>query len=602
MNLHRIFPFLAWVQELKKPETLKKDILAGLSVSFILIPQSMAYAQLAWLPIEVGLYTAFIPVIIAALFGSSPQMSTWPVTIVSLMTATALAPLASSGIEWYVAYASLLAFFTGCFYLLIWNLRLGVIVDFLSHPVIVWFTNAAAILTISSQLSKIFWVSAEKGSHYFLSLYYLFESIIQNIHIPTATCGISSVLFLILLWKFFPKLPRVLILLVLSIALSYYFWYNTVYNWEIVKYIPATLPPISFNFLEISLENLEYSDIVRLAIFSIVIGLIWFTESISVAKFVSYTTKKPLAPNKELIGQGLANISSSLFWGYGVAGSFSKTAVNLKAGATTGFTSVVTGIMVWVTILFLTPLLSYLPIATLAAIIIVAVIHMIRFSPLQKAWKIEKHDAIIGYITFFSTLSFVPNIEIWILIWVFLSLVFFIYRSMRPKVTEVSLYKDDTYRDIDLFWLKTSDDIGVYRFDGNIYFANAWYCESSILNFIAKKKKISYIILDFEWVNNIDSSAEDMLGNLVNNLKKNWVKVHITGMRTKVFEKLVASGFIKKFWEKRVILNISEAIRRIEKKSDKKLDLSPLLEYEKDKEKEPELQKDVIKKIQKIGE
>jgi len=172
---------------------------------------------------------------------------------------------------------------------------------------------------------------------------------------------------------------------------------------------------------------------------------------------------------------------------------------------------------------------------------------------------------------------------------------------MRPKVTELSLYKDGTYRDVDLFWLKTSKDIWVYRFDGSLYFANAGYFESSILNYIAKKQDISYIILDFEWVNNIDSSAEQMLGNLVRQLKENNVKVFITGIRTKVFEKLVISKFIKKFWEKRILLNISEAVSIIEKES-KWLDFESLYKYKKNKKKAPELQKKVIKKIMEIGD
>ena len=600
--MHRFFPFLAWIQELKNPNILKRDILAGLSVSFILIPQSMAYAQLAGLPIEVGLYTACIPVIIAALFGSSPQMSTGPVTIVSLMTATVLAPLATNGVEWYVAFASLLAFFTACVYLIIWSLRLWVIVDFLSHPVIVGFTNAAAILTITSQLWKIFWVSSEKTSNYLLTLYNLGTSIISSSHIPTLICGVSSIIFLVIIWKYFQKIPKVLLLLLLSITISYYIWYNAHFWGDIVWFIPAELPHFSLDFLHYSFSSLSVNEILRIWLFSIVIGLIGFTESISVAKFVSYTTKKRLAPNKELIGQWLANLSSSVFWGYGVAGSFSKTAVNLKAGATTWLSSVVTGIMVGITLLFFTPMIAYLPVATLAAIIIVAVTHMIRFFPLHKAWKIQKHDAVIGYITFITTIACTPNIEMWVLIWVILSITLFVYRSMRPKVIELWLYKDGTYRDTDLFWLKTSDDIGVYRFDGSLYFANAWHFESSILNYLAQKKNISYIILDFEWVNNIDSSAEEMLWNLVNRLKENNIKVYITWTRTRVFEKLSASGFVKKFSTKRLLLNINEALKHIEEKSDKKIKLSPLLEYQQDKEKIPELEKQIIKKIGKIAE
>lgn len=172
---------------------------------------------------------------------------------------------------------------------------------------------------------------------------------------------------------------------------------------------------------------------------------------------------------------------------------------------------------------------------------------------------------------------------------------------MRPKVIELWLYKDGTYRDIDLFGLKTSEDLWVYRFDGSLYFANAWFFESTILNYIAEKKKISYIILDFEWVNNIDSSAEEMLWNLVERLKENDIKVYITGIRTKVFEKLTISKFIKNFSNKRLMLNIDEALRRIKRKTDKKIDLSPLLEYEKDKKKDPELEKKVIKQIEKIS-
>lgn len=599
--IHKIFPFLEWIVELKDKNVLKRDILAWLSVSFILIPQSMAYAQLAWLPIEVWLYTAFIPVIIAALFWSSPQMSTGPITIVSLMTATALAPIAISWTSWYVAYASLLAMFIGFIYLLIWCLRMWVIVDFLSHPVIIGFTNAAAILTITSQLAKVFGVSPEKSDNYITNLYYLSSSIISDTHVATAVCGIISIIFLICFWKLFPKLPKVLFLLIFSIVFSYLFWYWPIYDWIIVGNIPSNLPWISLDFLYTSISWSSFQDILRLFIFAVVISLIGFTQSISVAKYVSYSTKKPLNANKELIGQWLANITSSLFGWYGVAWSLSKTAVNLKAWAKTGLTSVVTGWMVWITLLFLTPILGFLPVATLAAIIILAVINMIRFSPLHKAWKIEKHDAIIWYITFITTLIFSPNIEIWVLIGVLLSLVFFIYRSMRPKVIELSLYKDNTYRDVDLFGLKTSKDIGLYRFDWSLYFANAWHFESSILNYIANKKDISFIILDFEWVNNIDSSAEQMLWNLIRQLRENNVKVYITGVRTRVLEKLLVSKFIKKFWEKRILLNIREALEAI-KEDAKKLDFWPLISYKKDKNKSPELEKKVLKQITKISE
>ena len=173
---------------------------------------------------------------------------------------------------------------------------------------------------------------------------------------------------------------------------------------------------------------------------------------------------------------------------------------------------------------------------------------------------------------------------------------------MRPKVIEIGIYKDGTYRDIDLFWLASTENIGVYRFDGSLYFANAGYFESSILNYISLKKNISVIILDFEWVNNIDSSAEEMLWNLVNRLKENNTKVYITGTRTRVFEKLTASWFIKKFWNKHIRLNIPEALKHITEKEGKKVDVSHLLAYTQDKQKIPELEKKILKKIWKIAE
>lgn len=597
-NIKKYLPFLSWKKELQTKWVIRKDIIAGISVWLILIPQSMAYAQLAWLPVEVWLYTAFLPVMIAALFGSSKQMSTGPVTIISLMTATAIAPVALWGTQEYIVYASLLAFFIGTFYLLLWCLKLGVIVDFLSHPVIVWFTNAVALVTITSQISKIFWISVEKWWHYLETLSNIFSWVISSAHFPTLYFWLGSIIALLVLWKIAPKLPRVLIVLALSIIISYIVWFQDTFQGSIVWNIPAQLPQISNPVWNNFTFELSFQEIVKLWFSAVIIALIWFTESISVAKFVSYETKQRVSPNHELIGQWMANITSSIFWWYGVAGSFSKTAVNLKAGAKTGLSSIVTGLMVWATLLFLTPILYYIPMATLAAIIIVAVLNLIKFSPLIKAWKIEKHDGIVGIITFFLTLAFVPNIDIGIIIGICLSVILFMYRSMRPKVTEVALYKDGTYRDIDLFWLQTSTDISIYRFDGTLFFANAWFFESKILEYISEKKKIQCVILDMAWINNIDSSAEEVIYNLVHRLDTNNVKVYVTGIRTKVLEKLQNSGFVKEFGDKRIFTKIEDALERIEKKYKWEIDLGPLLKYKRDKHKSPELEKEVIKKIE----
>ncbi|MCP4523132.1 MAG: SulP family inorganic anion transporter, partial [Candidatus Gracilibacteria bacterium] len=294
-----------------------------------------------------------------------------------------------------------------------------------------------------------------------------------------------------------------------------------------------------------------------------IIGLIAFTQTISVAKFVGYKNKQKVSANRELFAQGLANVSSSFFGGYGVAGSFSKTAVNLRNGASTGFSSVVTGCIVLLTLLFLTPLLYHLPLATLAAIIIVAVMSMIKIQPIFSAWKVEKHDAFIAIFTGILTLILSPNLERAILIGVILSLALYIYRTMRPKIGEVSLYKDGEYRDHKLFGLKTSKHISIVRVDGDLYFANASYFEDEILNVVSEKKKLKIIILDLEWMNNIDSSGLQMLENLTDRLRKMGIKIYMTNVRVRLTEKFHHTGFLERFGEKKVYSCIEDVIEHI---------------------------------------
>ncbi len=609
LTLNRIFPFLTWIWELRNKKTLKADIVAWITVALILVPQSMAYAKLAELPLEVWLYTAFIPVIMAALFGSSRQMSTWPVTIVSLMTATALAPIAITWTAGYIAYASILALFIWIFYIFLWLIRGWIIVEFLSHPVITGFTNAVAIITIISQLPKIFWVLKPTNfSHYIDYIYQIFWNIISDTDIATLIIWISSMLVLILMKKFVPKIPRVLVLIVISIITTASLFNldstkSFVQSVDIVRKIDWWLPYFSLPFMSEEVfkeETISWNIkiIKHLAMYALIIALIWFTASISVAKFVWAKTKQRVWANRELIGQWIANISSWLFGWMWVAWSFSKTAVNLKAWAKTWFSSIVTGLIVWITILFLLDLLYYLPIATLSAIIIVSVFDLIKFKPLITAWKVEKHDWIVWIVTFIVTLSLTPSIELWILTWIVLSLMFYIYRSMRPRFSEVWMFKDWLYRDAKRFGLKTSKHISVFRFDSSLYFANSGYFESKVLEYISKKKNLKYIIIDMEWISNIDSSWLEMLKDLVEDLQWSSTKVYLTSIRVKVLQKLYKAWFIKHFWKKNIFIRIEDAIEHIDKKDWDKTKTKNLEEYQPDKtaEKDRKLEKYILKK------
>lgn len=594
--LHTIFPFLTWIWELKNKKTVKKDIIAGISVAFILVPQSMAYASLAGLPLQVWLYTACIPPIIAWLFGNSKQMSTGPVTIISLMTATALAPIASSGTEGYIFFASLLALFIWVFYLVLSFLRLWVLVNFLSHPLIIGFTNGVALITIVSQLGKIFGTSVEK-SNIITTLYNLGISIVSETHLVTFIFGLGSIICLLLMDKFFPKSPKVLIVLVSSILISYMIWYHENYAGKIVMDIPNSLPTINTELFLIESYLSYYKEIWNLLLFAVVIGLIGFTETVSVAKAAAYENKQRVFANKELYGQWLANIGSALFGGYWVAGSLSKTAVAMKNGAVTGFSSIVTWLVVGLTIIFFTPYIYHLPFATLAAIIIVAVVHLIKFSPLIKAWHVEKHDAIVGMATFIFTLLLSPNIEYAIYIWVVASIGLFIYRSMKARVVELAKYKDGYLRDISLFAIKPNNLLSIFRFDGYLYFANCTAFENAILQALNEKKELKYLILDLEWMNDIDASGLEMIETLILRIEKLDIKIFFSGFRPKVIKKLVHTQAIKLIKDEYRFHTIDDAIDYIVKKYKKKIDVDDIESFTPEKNKEPDLAKKVLKEF-----
>ncbi len=573
----RNLPFLSWIWELRKFSVLKKDIIAWLTVWFVIIPQSMAYAALAELPIEIWLYTWMVAAIIAWFFWATKQMATGPITIVSLMTATALFTVVWDDTSNYVAYASILAIFTWLFYILLWNLRLWIIVDFLSSPLIVWFTNAAALITIFSQAWKLFWVSYDKSDNYFTELYNLFISIIDSTHSPTFIIWLSSVILLIILKKYIPKAPRVLIVVVISTFYTYFYWLDQKYWLKIVTDIPNTLP--NFTNPLIILEDLKFSQITDLFMYAMIIWLIWFTQTISVSKFISVQSWEKIDANRELVGQWITNIFTWFFWWYTVAGSLSKTAVNIKAGAKTGLASIVTWLFICVTLLFLTKYLYYMPMVILAAVIMVAVIELIKIKPLIKAFYVEKHDWIVWVFTFIVTLIFASELHVWIFLWILLSLSLFISRSMRPRIVEVSMYKNWYYRDKELFWLKSSKQIGVYRFDWVLYFANSSYFEDKVMEFISQKEKVKYVILDLEWMADIDASGLEKLMTLTTRLKENDIKVYLASVRIKVIEKMSKVWFIDKFKSKNIFSKIQEAVEYIDEKHWEEINVKPLLEY-----------------------
>lgn len=534
-NPLRLLPFLKWMKECADPKVLQADVIAGITVALVLVPQSMAYAQLAGLPAYYGLYASFLPGIFAALFGSSRQLATGPVAVVSLMTAAALEPLALTP-DMYVVYAICLALMVGVFQMALGLLRLGVLVDFLSHPVVIGFTNAAAIIIGTSQLSKVFGVTVEKAEAHYETIWRVIQAAMTDTHMLTLAMGLSAIAIMAILKKVAPKLPNVLIAVVVTTLASYYMGFEAA-GGKVVGDVPAgvTMPSLP--------TGMDPDLLIELISTAIVISIIGFMEAISIAKAMAARTRQKLDANQELIGQGLGNLTSGLFQGYAVSGSFSRSAVNINAGAITGFSAVVTGLAVGATLMWLTPLLYHLPQATLAAVIMMAVVNLVKIEPIVHAWHVEPHDGIVAAITFALTLFVAPHLETGIVTGVVLSLGLYLYRTMRPRIAVLSRDPDGTLRDKDVNKLATCDNISVIRFDMSLYFANTGYFSDTILDRVASKPELKYVIIDAGGINGIDSTGEEMLHDLARRLRSLGIELLFARVKKQVFDVFKRTGF-----------------------------------------------------------
>jgi len=556
MNLKQFFPFLKWVGEIKDKDILRADVLAGITVALVLIPQSMAYAQLAGLPAYFGLYISFMPVMVAALWGSSRQLATGPVAVVSIMTATALAPVAASP-EHYIALAMFLALLVGLFQLFLGLFRLGVVVNFLSHPVIVGFTNAAAMVIGLSQLSKIFGVTMPgKASDHFMGRIWGVVEQIGDTHMLTLIMGVGAFLIMMGLKKYAAKLPGVLIAVTVTTIISWMISFEEK-GGMVVGTIPEGLPN-----LEVPIFSLDL--VVTLLPSAIVIALVGFMEAISIAKAMAATTKDRIDPNQELIGQGLGNIAGSFTQAYPASGSFSRSAVNLNAGARTGFSSVVTALVVLITLLFLTPLLYHLPKSVLAAVIMIAVFGLINFSAIKHAWRVNKHDGTASVVTFVATLGFAPHLDRGILIGAGLAIGLYLYRTMSPRIAFLGRYQDGTLRDIRVHTdLPVDEKVVALRFDGSLYFANVSFFEEAILDASADNPNAKFILIVGDGINQLDASGEEMLHHLAQRLHDNGVQLVFSGLKRQILDIMSRTNLLGQIGEQNIHATADQALEAI---------------------------------------
>ncbi|MDH4021426.1 MAG: SulP family inorganic anion transporter, partial [Xanthomonadales bacterium] len=653
------FTLPTWLPELKDKTVVRADSIAGLTVALILIPQSMAYAQLAGLPAYYGLYAALLPTMIAAFFGSSRQLATGPVAMVSLMTAAALEPLATAGSEAFVGYAVLLALMVGLFQLTLGLFRLGVLLNFLSHPVILGFVNAAAIIIGTSQLGKIFGVSADKGEYHYEFVMNTLKAASENTHWPTLAMAVLAFAIMFGVRRYKPKLPSVLVAVIATTVLAWMFgfeqhtkvkaeqiadqkmrtalmydvleakritnlkekliaaqkdhdakaegseddnvtllterqsleqfkfqldqlkeksgsYHKELFNtplysmgegesirfyteaeiselnlsgekdgslgqpWFIKSYrngvvglqtggrvigeVPKGLPGFS-------MPKFEWSAIMHLIGATITISLIGFMEAISIAKAMAARTRQSLSADRELIGQGMSNIVGSLFQSYPVSGSFSRSAVNINAGAVTGFSSVISVIIVAFTLMFLTPLLYYLPQATLAAVIMMAVAGLVSIKPAIHAWQANRHDGIVAGVTFVFTLAFAPQLEMGIIFGMLLSLVLLLFRIMKPRVAFPPHMAHQFPAEAIEDGIIEDNRVVRMRFEGSLVFANVAFFEEQLQKILASTPQLKVLIIDAVSIPEVDASGDQMLRDYYRRLTESGIRMLFSRVR-----------------------------------------------------------------------
>ena len=553
-RLRRYLPFLNWIGELKEGRILRADIVAGITLSLVLIPQAMANAQLAEMPPYYGFYASFVPIIVSALFGSSRQLSTGPVALVALMVASELGQLATVEQD-YIAYAILLALMVGLFQFGLGVLRLGVLVNFLSHPVVLGFTNAAAIIIGTSQIDKLFGVTVTRGGAHYERMIRMWDTISVGFHPPPLILGLSAIALLLILRRISPQIPNVLIVAVLTTGVSWLIGFERNYGGKGVGTIPEGLPAFALPIIDWGIVPHMFSA-------TLTIALIGFLETISIAKAIATQTRQRIDANQELLAQGLSNIAGSFFQSFPVSGSFVRSTVTLRAGGQTGFASIVAGLVVILLLLFFTPLLYHMPQATLAAIVMVSVAGLVHLQPILRAWKVHKHDGIVAISTLALTLIYAPHLDQGIMIGAGLSIVLYLYRTMKPRVAFLARHSDGAFRDAVEHDLELCDAIATIRFDGSLYFGSSGAFEEAVLERVLDPK-LCYVIIDAEGINEIDATGEKMLVDVVQRLHEAGVEVLFARTKKQIMDALNRPGSLNEIGRDRFYTTLDRAVAHV---------------------------------------
>jgi sulfate permease, SulP family len=547
-RLQDYVPVLAWGRTYNAT-ALSGDLIAALIVTIMLIPQSLAYALLAGLPPEAGLYASIAPIILYAIFGTSRALAVGPVAVISLMTAATLGTIAEQGTMGYAVAALTLAGLSGAILVLMGLLRLGFLANFLSHPVISGFITASGVLIAASQLKHILGVDA--GGHTLLEIALSLGRHLAEVNWITVGLGGGAAAFLFWVRKGMKPALRKLGLsarladvatkagpVLAVVVTTWAVWQFDLAGQgvRIVGDVPQSLPPLT-------MPGLSFDLISALFVPAVLISVIGFVESVSVAQTLAAKKRQRIDPDQELIGLGAANLGAAFTGGFPVTGGFSRSVVNFDAGAETPAAGAYTAVGLAVAALLLTPLIYFLPNATLAATIIVAVLSLVDLRILGRSWRYSRADFVAVLATILLTLGL--GVEVGVTAGVVLSVALHLYKTTRPHIAEVGLVPGSQhFRNILRHEVQTYPHLLTLRIDESLYFANARFLEDYIYNRLAADCPIKHVVLMFSAVNEVDLSALETLEAINARLKDMGVTLHLSEVKGPVMDRLQREHFL----------------------------------------------------------
>lgn len=536
MKLVSIFPFLAWFKLISKA-SIKADLVAGLTGAVIVLPQGVAFATIAGLPPEYGLYTAMVTPIIAALFGSSFHLVSGPTTAISIVIFSAVSHHATPGTPEFISIALTMTFLAGVYQLAFGLARLGALVNFVSHTVVVGFTAGAAVLIATSQMKHISGIFIPQGDSFVHTWILLFDGISKlNLYlfiIALITLGVA-----LLSKKIMPKSPNLLIGMIAGSVIAMYFQSFTE-GIKLVGEIPAHLPPLST-------PDFSMGTMTELASEAFAIALLGLIEAVSISRAVATKSNQRINSNQEFIGQGLSNMTGSFFSSYAGSGSFTRSGVNYEAGAKTPLSAIFAAVFLMGIVLLIAPLTAYLPIAAMGGIILLVAYNLIDFRNIKQVLSFSKSESAILFTTFFATLFL--ELEFAIYLGVMLSLVLFLAKTSIPKIPTLAMDVETNgvrkLIDIDKKPLKQCPQLKVIRIDMSIYFGSIAHIQNKIAK-IVENERIYHILIVASGINFIDLAGTEALASENDRLKQVGGGLYFVGLKAPVYESVAKSHFIK---------------------------------------------------------